>query len=442
MNKALRKPYGLSDNRASYIKKLVEIASKADADNKVFGASSHKYRLNPIVSIETVRQFEKKYHITLPEEYIFFLTRVGNGGAGPYYGLYPLEKLELYNEYLQALSHHPEADYPILIDRNMTAASWNARIGMLKNDAYSDEAYDTVMKQISSGTLIIGTQGCTYDNLLMCRGSETGKMVYIDWNLETDYPPFLTGMTFLDWYENFFEEIIAGNNTASYGYKMLGTEEELSEAYEAAADLEEKSRILSSFYRFQQLADKTIALFVRREEKSLDAAKAELLFRNDLEKGLKVFERLLEGENPEAAVSCARRMPEQYKNNYYKGMLSLLYGENNTNKKRLLFFLHDCSCRKAADIVAFATDGRMPEEIRKTAVYVTGDCDDTLDYMEQFIAWMKGDSYWIAHTALQAMIRTKSEDAKLRRTYEWMWEKYKDDKVMRSNLEHIPKSSS
>jgi hypothetical protein len=34
-------------------------------------------------------------------------------------------------------------------------------------------------------------------------------------------------MTFLEWYENYFREIISENSVNSYGYIRLGKEEEL-----------------------------------------------------------------------------------------------------------------------------------------------------------------------------------------------------------------------
>ena len=44
-------------------------------------------------------------------------------------------------------------------------------------------------------------------------------------------------------------------------------------------------------------------------------------------------------------------------------------------KSRLLYFLHDCKCRRAGDIIVFAMDNNNKEETRKTAVYVIGTCD-------------------------------------------------------------------
>lgn len=54
-------------------------------------------RLNPTVTLDTVRQFEAQYQITLPQEYVWFITAVGNGYdasrvvPGTLRLLYPLE---------------------------------------------------------------------------------------------------------------------------------------------------------------------------------------------------------------------------------------------------------------------------------------------------------------------------------------------------------------
>lgn len=204
----------LSNARAKYIRELVREAAKTDKNCEIFGSKQHKYRLNPVASLEKIREFEQRYHIKLPEEYVFFLTKVGNGGAGPYYGLYSLEQLDRYNEYLDNSGADDSLTQYTFINKNMTIEEWNTKIEELEDD----DKYDFVMNQICNGVLVIGTQGCTYDNLLMCSGSETGKIVYIDWNLDAGYPPFFTGISFLDWYETYFREIIANHKVTSYGY--------------------------------------------------------------------------------------------------------------------------------------------------------------------------------------------------------------------------------
>ena len=62
-----------------------------DTDLSVFGATTHEYLLNDVVSLKKISAFETKYKIKLPNEYVEFLTKTGNGGAGPHYGVAPFK---------------------------------------------------------------------------------------------------------------------------------------------------------------------------------------------------------------------------------------------------------------------------------------------------------------------------------------------------------------
>lgn len=422
----------LSDAHAAYLKDLVKRAGKKDGTREIFGSSKHGYKLNPTVTQEEVRRFEAHWHLTLPDEYVFFLTKVGNGGAGPYYGLYSLENLARYNEYLGFYDDRDKEALPSFIDRNMSPVNW-ARAMEEMEDINDDNEYDARMKQVCSGLLVIGTQGCTYDNLLMWKGSERGKIVYIDWNMEPEYGPFLTGLTFLEWFEQYFLEILAGHNLTSYGYISLKSQQELRKEYEGAVLTEDKLRILAGFHKFTEAEPETIELLLQRDRPETDGAKGELLFKLAPMKGLKVFEETIVGNHPQGAVACARRMPDQYKDRFYGKMLGLLYRPDIKDKARILFFLGDCSNRKAADLKGFAENMENSSEDRRTAVYVMGKCPDKLDFAEFFAKLMQGEDYWLAHAALQAMSRTPC--AELIDTYEWMWKRYEEDRMMRSNLQ-------
>lgn len=422
----------LSDEHAAYIRDLVEKAGNADFKREVFGAESHQYRLNPVLPIGIIKEYEVIYHVKFPEEYVFFLTKVGNGGAGPYYGLYPLEKLEMYNEYAKVSGNNA------WIDAALTKDDWAYRMNLL--DEADDETYERLMEEACGGFHVIGTQGCTYDNLLMNSGSEKGKIAYFDWNLEPENVPYLTGLTFLEWYEKYFLEILEKRSVTSYGYVRLGTEEELISAFRNA-ERQEKQAILRSFYRFHQVSRNTINFLTDIDDKELDAMRTELLFRFDADKGIKLFEAMINGANQKGAVLCAKRMPEEYYDRFYEKMLALLYGlevpyeelSYGSYKQKILYFLQDCKSLRAKELVDFATDESNVEDERKTAIFVMGRAGDKMDCLEHFIHFMKSDSYWIAHTALQAMAGTKSD--KLLETYEWMWNRYKEDKTMAANLE-------
>ena len=56
-----------------------------------FGADAHRYELNDVISEAEIRSFESAHGIVLPEGYRSFLLEIGDGGAGPDYGLAELQ---------------------------------------------------------------------------------------------------------------------------------------------------------------------------------------------------------------------------------------------------------------------------------------------------------------------------------------------------------------
>ena len=56
----------------------------------IFGAEVHRFVLHPALPESELAAFERLHGIELPPEYRWFIGNVANGGAGPYYGLFPL----------------------------------------------------------------------------------------------------------------------------------------------------------------------------------------------------------------------------------------------------------------------------------------------------------------------------------------------------------------
>ena len=62
-------------------------ARQMDPECQMFGASKHQYRLNLPIEASFVRSVEAEYGFSLPEDYFRFITEIGDGGAGPDYGI-------------------------------------------------------------------------------------------------------------------------------------------------------------------------------------------------------------------------------------------------------------------------------------------------------------------------------------------------------------------
>ncbi len=67
---------------------------KRDPQFEIFGAQDHRYELYPVLSEDALREFEQRHGCKLPEDYRTFLLEIGNGGAGPCYGVFRLGEMD------------------------------------------------------------------------------------------------------------------------------------------------------------------------------------------------------------------------------------------------------------------------------------------------------------------------------------------------------------
>jgi hypothetical protein len=72
----------------------LRILQQAPRATEVFGARAHGFRVHTPLPEKTVIEFDAEHGIRLPSEYLEFLVRVGNGGAGPAYGLFKLGEMD------------------------------------------------------------------------------------------------------------------------------------------------------------------------------------------------------------------------------------------------------------------------------------------------------------------------------------------------------------
>src|ERR1700730_8023674 len=75
------------------LRELTELRN-SPASLTVFGSTEHRFNTNPVLPEKSVRDFEELHRIALPKDYRSFLLRVGNGGAGPGYGIFKLGEMD------------------------------------------------------------------------------------------------------------------------------------------------------------------------------------------------------------------------------------------------------------------------------------------------------------------------------------------------------------
>ena len=178
------------------IVRILNEAQKADPDYIVFGAEKHKYELNPPIETVKVRAIEEKYGFTLPEDYFKFITEIGDGGAGPDYGLYPFADFE-------------ECNYPTSIAKPFrlhNVSPEEAKEINLRYEVYEqnkDKVFTNDEWPYENGFLLLGTRGCQYDFIMPINEEHRGKV--FDTDNETCF--YLRAENFNDFYTNWLEDV-------------------------------------------------------------------------------------------------------------------------------------------------------------------------------------------------------------------------------------------
>lgn len=203
--------------RVDTIKEKLLHLRNLDSALSLFGASNHEYLLNATVPMKKIIAFESKYQIKLPAEYVEFMTTVGNGGAGPYYGVVPFEDC-LFAD----LDYKRADDYLNPSEPFIHTAAWNMTFEPTvteedeieyanQYEEFQDEYYDNKYKQ---GVIAISNFGCAVTIHLVVNGSEHGHIWTDDRTSDNGiYPSEELGnrgrITFLDWYERWLDNSIA-----------------------------------------------------------------------------------------------------------------------------------------------------------------------------------------------------------------------------------------
>ena len=425
-------------------------AKAADKDLQVFGASSHKYHLNPPVTEAEVLAFEKKYGVRLPECYRAFMLTIGDAKAkkldfiaGPYYGLYA------FGTQVDDLLYEGSEIYlkaPCALSPNMTQEEWETLSAPLETneEEFEEEGYvieveDNYIEEcgkVFGGLLPLGSQGCTYEHALVLNGKYAGRVVNVD--LDLAQPKFAFEANFLDWYERYLDEVISGqlldDRPTWFGYHRGEPAEVLLNEYEHTTDRKTQTDCLEGVYHKKPplesallgKIEKLIAL--NNEDRDF---LIEILCQSSYERA-KPYLQTLVTEKPKkvfqfiwwyAQDHCADWMPA------VKELLPTINDEEMFNFATYL--LTEATDNFEEDILPFTNN--VNPRIRLTAYYTLGKSQKKEQYLDTFIKGLQETDNDVLRTVIQAISGVKDE--RLLPYYKQIAKRFsKDEDYILSNL--------
>ena len=407
-------------------------AKAADKDLEVFGASSHKYHLNPPVTEAEVLAFEEKYGVQLPECYRAFVQTIGDVNAqkletmaGPYYGLYA------FGTQMDDLLYEGSEIYlkaPCALSPDMTKEEWEALSDPLLMSEEEDEDFEEDEEEgyvievednyfaerakVFGGLLPLGSQGCTYYHALVLNGKYAGRVVNVD--LDLAQPKFAFETNFLDWYERYLDEVISGqlldDRPTWFGYHRGEVAEVLLNEYEHTTDRKTQTDCLEGVYHKKPplepaLLDKIEKLIALDNEDRTFLI--EILTQSSYERAKPYLQDLVT-EKPKkvfqyiwwyAQDHCADWVPA------VKELLPTITDEETFNFATYL--LTEATDNFEEDILPFTNN--VNPRIRLTAYYTLGKSQKKEQYLDTFIKGLQETDNDVLRTVIQAISGVKDE---------------------------------
>lgn len=417
-------------------------ARSSDSALKVFGASGHKYLVHAPASIEIVEQFEARHGVSLPESYRRFVLSVGNGGpgyagsgAGPFYGIYELGK-----GIGDIPCDHPEVALrkPCVLSPGMSQSAWNSLTASLGfEEELDDDAYEQAASSLWGGLLPIGSQGCTYLHCLVLNGAYAGRVVNVDLD-HHQAPHFAYEQHFLDWYERWLDEVIAGDlleQSSWFGYVRGGPEEQLLAGFKGSNDPEIQQEYLDGLLAKRRLTSSTLRELAHSHPATQEQRSTicKIVCKSDDELAKPLLEDLAE-QDPLSFFQCMHWYAGDKIRRWQELILSM--SEKIKDKKTFEFFtyvLEKLPVDGAPYLLPFTRHAES--SIRTQAFYALGRSPSKSRYLSCFFSGLDDADNNVVRTTLQALAGLK--DRALVPHYRKLAQRFPEEKdYVLTNLDH------
>ena len=432
-------------------------AKAADKDLEVFGASSHKYHLNPPVTEAEVLAFEEKYGVSLPEDYRAFVQTIGDANAqkldtmaGPYYGLYAFGTQVNDLVYAQTETY---LKAPCALSPDMTQEEWEALSSSLLTDEEEDEddfedeeevetteteeEYTRQCGKFFVGLLPLGSQGCADYHALILTGPYAGRVVNVNWDLLK--PVFAFETNFLDWYERYLDEVISGqlldDRPTWFGYHRGEPAEVLLTEYEQTTDRKTQTDCLDGVYHKRPPLSDTVLdkveklIALNNEDRDF---LIEILTLSSYKRAKPYLDTLVT-EKPKEVFQYIWWYAQDHCADWVPVVKELLPSITDEEAFDFATYLLREGDDNFEEVILPFTDDANPR-IRRTAYITLGKSKKREQYLDTFIKGLQESDNKVLHTVIQALSKVK--DKRLLPYYKQIAKRFsKDENYILSILE-------
>ena len=407
-------------------------AKAADKNLEVFGADAHQYHLNPPVSEAEVLAFEKKYGVSLPEDYRAFVQTIGDANAqklgtmaGPYYGLYA------FGTQVNDLVYDQTETYlkaPCALSPDMTQEEWEALSDPLLMSEEEDEGFENYEQEedktqteedytqqcgkVFDGLLPLGSQGCADYHALILTGPYAGRVVNVNWDLLK--PVFAFETNFLDWYERYLDEVISGqlidDRFTWFGYYRGEAAEVLLNEYEHTTDRKTQTDCLEGVYHKKlplepALLDKIEKLITLNNE-DRDFL-IEILSQSSYERAKPYLQDLVT-EKPNKVFRYIWWYAQDHCADWVPVVKELLPSITDEEAFDFATYLLREGDDNFEEVILPFTDDANPR-IRRTAYITLGKSKKREQYLDTFIKGLQESDNKVLHTVIRVLSKVKDK---------------------------------
>ena len=188
--------------RINTIREKLSDLQNVDRELKRYGAWQHKYAHGPTLSDAKLLRFESQHNVNLPNEYRSYLSKIGNGGAGPGNGIMTFPN----GDGRDSMYTKENLNIPFLFDAPYRC--WE----------HNDDDLELHQLDETCGTIRLAHYGCAIFAFLILNGEFENQIWFWEPNGDTfqpeldqaypvpsGFPTIKTPFTFFDWYENWLD---------------------------------------------------------------------------------------------------------------------------------------------------------------------------------------------------------------------------------------------